>query len=463
MRLQQLPARVVGTADGGVNWGGDSIVTADDQALVPVWTLATEDVTIPNVASGDAMTPERLAELRTVLATLADSPIATLEAHPLTAKRPRSGGISLHAASPLAQNLSQLVSQTAKSAPAAANVAATGEVLYRMVVPAKVAAQVGKGLVRPMASKAAAGGVHSALVNSSGIAAQASFVPVAGQAAAAGAATGAASTAGVAVASAGARTVAAPLVLMAVAVVVSAYADHNREQALGRITDLLEKLHEDKLEDERSRLDGCRDAIEKATAVLLDQGRVGAALGLDSTVYAINVSIQRATRRLGKWQRALAEIHGPVELAAVLKSFPGVTEKSGGEFRAHLELANLAIALKRRVLVLQAVEHAQLEGANHPFKTFVRTLKNDEQRVNELESGIVSVLRGLATLELKRYGGIRSVMFSQGEVDDLLRRTASGRLAMRSTPPICTPTSRSRSNAVPTGRSLSSQLLLHSR
>ena len=152
--------------------------------------LATEDVSVPDVTGGAQMTPERLAELRTVLTTLADSPIATLVAHPVTSKRPRSGGISLHATSPLAQNLSQLVSQTAKSAPAAANVTASGEVLYRMVVPAKVAAQVGKGLVRPMASKAAAGGVRSALVNSSGIAAQASFVPVAGQAAAAGAATG---------------------------------------------------------------------------------------------------------------------------------------------------------------------------------------------------------------------------------------------------------------------------------
>ena len=41
--------------------------------------------------------------------------------------------------------------------------------------------------------------------------------------------------------------------------------------------------------------------------------------------------------------------------------------------------------------------------------------------MNELESGIVSVLRGLVTLQLKRYGGVRSVMFTQGEVDDLLR------------------------------------------
>ncbi|OBG23478.1 hypothetical protein A5765_18750 [Mycolicibacterium celeriflavum] len=396
-------------------------MTAEDQPLVPVWTLATEHVNVPDLIGEGTMTPERLAELRTVLATLADSPIATLEAYPVSTKDTRSGGISLHAASPLAQSLSQLVSQTAKSTPAAANVAATGEVLYRMVVPAKVAAQVGHGVIRPMASKAAVGGVRSALVSSKGIAAQATFVPVAGQAATAGAATGAAGAAGIAAAGAGALTVAAPLVLMAVAVGVSAYADHKREQALDRITDLLDKLHEDKLEDERSQLDGCRDAINKATAILLDQGRVGVSLGLDSTVYAINVAIERAFRRLNKWRSELSKIHGPVELAAARKAFPGVTQENGGEFRVHLEIANLAIALKRRVLVLQAVEHAQLEGANHPLKRFVQVLQEDEKRVNELESGIVSVLQGLGSLELKRYGGIRSAVFTPGEVDELLK------------------------------------------
>ena len=387
-------------------------MTAEDRPMVPVWTLATEEINIPDVAREAAMTPARLAELRMVLATLANTPIATLEAHPITTERRRSEGISLHAASPLAQNLSTLMSQTAKSSPAMADVAASGEVLYRMVLPAKVAAQVGKGLMQPMASKAAAGGVHSALVNSGKIASQATFVPVAGQATAAGAA---------AVGAVWTLTVAAPLMMMAVAVGASAYADHKREQALERITGLLEKLHEHRLDDERSQLDGCRDAITKATAVLLDQGRVGASLGLDATVYAINVAVERATRRVSQWQRALSEIHGPVELAKVKDSFPGVTEIDGGEFRAHLELANLAIALKRRVLVLQAVEHAQLEGANHPFKRFIQALKDDEQRVNELESGIAAVLGGLSKLELKRYGGIRSVMFTQGEVDDLLR------------------------------------------
>ena len=105
-----------------------------------------------------------------------------------------------------------------------------------MVVPAKVAAQVTGGIVKPMTSKAISGGIHSALTNGSKIAAQATFVPVAGKAAVAGAAGGSAGTAGMAAAGAGALTVAAPLVLMAVAVGISAHADRQRQQALERIT-----------------------------------------------------------------------------------------------------------------------------------------------------------------------------------------------------------------------------------
>lgn len=70
-----------------------------------------------------------------------------------------------------------------------------------MVVPAKVASQVSKGLVKPMASKAVSGGVYSALRDSTGIVSKATFVPVAGT----GATTGAA-TAGVGLAGAGALT-----------------------------------------------------------------------------------------------------------------------------------------------------------------------------------------------------------------------------------------------------------------
>lgn len=394
-------------------------MTGDNKALVPVWTLATETVSVPNILGDDGMTPARLAELRTVLATLAGSPIVTLEAHPMPTKRDRTGGIVLHAASPLAQHLSQLVTQTAKSAHSTPNVAAAGDVLYRMVVPAKVAAQVGSGLVKPMVSKAVAGGVYSGLRDSVGVVANATFVPVAGKAAVAGAATGSAATAGAAVASAGALTVAAPLVLMAVAVGVSAHADHQRQKAIERITGLLEQLQDDKLEEERISLDACSDTIISATSVLLDDGEPGLSLGLDSATHDITKAFAATRRRLTRWEAALNAFDGPVALDELTKSFPGINEE-GSRFRAHLEIARVAIALKRRVLVLQAVDHAQ-KNPNNPFKNFIGKLHNDEQSVNELESGINSVLLRLSALELKRPGGFRVPAFTPGEVDNLLK------------------------------------------
>ncbi|MGV9565778.1 hypothetical protein [Streptomyces sp. NPDC003480] len=393
-------------------------MTEDRKAIVPVWTLATGDVRVPALTGDEPMTAERLAELRSVLAVLADEPIATLEVHPLPDKLDRSRGIPLDAASPLAQHLSQLITQSARSSSAAATATAAGEGLYRMVVPAKVAAQLGQGIIRPMASKAAAGGIHSALVNSTGIAAQATFVPV-GKAAAAGAVGGAGATAGVAVAGSAALTVAAPLVLMAVAVGVSAHADYKRQQAIEHITELLEQLHEQKLDDERSELDGCRDAIDKATAILLDQGKLGVSLGLDSAVHAISKALAAADRRLAQWQSALDKLPDgkAVEIDTLTESFPGVDDH-GGTFRTHLELAALAIALKRRVIVLQAVEHAQSDPGNS-FANFARALKADQQRLDNLESSIAGVLERLSALELARPQGLWPV-FTTGEVDRLM-------------------------------------------
>jgi hypothetical protein len=394
-------------------------MTDDRKAIVPVWTLATGDVRVPAVAGDEPMTAERLAELRSVLAGLADEPIATLEVHPLPDKLDRSRGIPLDAASPLAQHLSQLITQSARSSSVAATATAAGEGLYRMVVPAKVAAQFGQGIVRPMAAKGVAGGIRGALVNSTGIVGGATFVPV-GKAAAAGAVGGAGATAGVAVAGSAALTVAAPLVLMAVAVGVSANADCKRQQAIEHITELLEQLHEEKLDDERSELDGCRDAIDKATAILLDQGKLGVSLGLDSAVHAISKALAAADRRLVQWQSALDKLPDgkAVEIGTLTKSFPGIDDQ-GGTFRTHLELAALAIALKQRVIVLQAVEHAQSDPGNL-FENFARALKTDHQRLDKLESSIAGVLRRLSALELARPQGLRPV-FTTGEVDRLMR------------------------------------------
>jgi prefoldin subunit 5 len=384
-----------------------------DSAVVPIWTLSTsqQSIQVPAVADHGTLTPERLTELRSALATFASAPLVTLEAHPLAKKRNRSAGLPLDAVSPLAQALSRLVAANAKSVPAVAQVAQSSEALYRMVVPAKVAAEVGKGLVKPMSSKAVAGGIHGSLVGAKGIAANATFVPV--KAAAAGAATG---TAAGAVA---AMTVAAPLVLLAVAVGASAYADHQRQKAIERITELLEQLHDDKLERERNELDGCRDAIDKATGLLLDRGKVGASLGLDSAVHAISTAIQNADRRVKKWEAALDSFAGDrVEVSELEAKFPGVGD-DGGTFRTHLELAALAIALKRRVIILQGVEAAQSDPDNQ-FENFVRSLKTDQQRILELEARIDQVLRRLSELQVRTPNRLIDRLMTHKQVDELL-------------------------------------------
>ncbi|MER8115325.1 hypothetical protein [Streptomyces sp. NPDC094031] len=396
-------------------------MTDDRKTTVPVWTLATADVRVPGLAVGESMTAERLAELRGVLAALADEPIVTLEVHPLPDKIDRGRGIPLDAASPLAQHLTQFITQSTRSSLTAARATASGENLYRMVVPAKVAAQFGQGIVRPMVPRGAVGGIYGELVNSTGrIASKARFVPVGG-AAAAGTVGGAGATASAAAAGGTALTVAAPLVLMAVAVGVSAHADRRRQQAIAHIRELLERLQEEKLDDERSTLDGCRGAIDKATAILLDQGKLGVSLGLDSAVHAIDTALSKADGRLTRWQGALDGLREgeAVELGTLTKAFPGVDDH-GGTFRTHLELASLAIALKRRVVVLQAVEHAQSNDGN-PFENFTRELRRDQQHLDEMESSIAGVLVRLSALELARPSGLRAPVFTTGEVDRLMR------------------------------------------
>ena len=383
---------------------------SDDQdTVVPLYTLATDDVgTLPVPADVDGITPERLRELRSALAVLADAPIATLEVHRAPERIDTSRGIPLDVASPLAQHLSQLVSSTSRAAKGG-----SGEVLYRMVVPEKVAGQLGAGVL-PMASKVVPGGIYSAMVGKSGIAAQASFVPVAGKTGLAGGAAGAGAVGAGAV-----MTIAAPLVLMAVAAGLSAHAEQQRREQMEKIAGLLEKADKARLESERNQLDGCRSAIDKATAVLLDEGRIGASLGLDSAAHAIDTAVATADRRLGTWEKTLADLpEGKVELGQLRDLLPGVDDDAG-EFQIQLELAGLALALKRRVTLLQAVEHAQLEEGNL-FENFTRTLRLDQKNVERVESGLYRVLSTLSQVRLDRSHGIRDIVFRAGQVDELL-------------------------------------------
>lgn len=388
-----------------------------DGTIVPVWTLSTiQDATVPAFADEGPLSSERLSELRSALTAFASAPLVTLEAHPLPAKRERASGLPLDAMSPLAKELSRLVTHSSKE-PAVAQVAQSSEVLYRMHVPAKVAAQFGKGLVKQMPSKAVDGGVYGDLVGRTGVVAKATFVPV--EAASAGAKGTIIGAAAGTAATGTAMTVAAPLVLMAVAVGASAYADHERQKAIENITELLEKLHVDKLEHERSELDGCRDAIDKATTLLLDRGKVGASLGLDSAVHAISTATQNAETRVKKWEKALdALADNRVDVTELEMAFPGITH-DGGEFRAHLELAALAIALKRRVVVLQGVEVGQ-SNEDNPFENFVRSLRDDQQRIADLEGRLENVLRRLSALELRSPKRLIDKVMTRKQVDNLL-------------------------------------------
>lgn len=385
--------------------------------IVPVWTLTTvQGATVPTFGDEGGLSSERLSELRSALTAFASAPLVTLEAHPLPARRERLNGLPLDAMSPLARELSRLVTRSS-SEPMVAQVSQSSEVLYRMHVPAKVASQFGKGLVKQMPSKAVDGGVYGDLIGGTGVVAKATFVPVEAATAGAkgtviGAAAGTAAT-GTAI------TVAAPLVLLAVAVGASAYADHERHKAIENITELLEKIHVDKLESERSALDGCRDAIDKATTLLLDHGKVGASLGLDSAVHAISTATHNAERRVKKWEAALDAVAGNrVDAAELEAAFPGITGE-GGEFRAHLELAALAIALKRRVVVLQGVEVGQ-SNEDNPFENFVRSLRDDQQRIADLEGRVENVLRRLSALELRSPKRLIDKVMTRKQVDSLL-------------------------------------------
>lgn len=397
-------------------------MTSHPASASPVWTLATSTETTPAVPldTSDTLSSERLAELRSALASFASTPLVTLEAHVLPERRKSPTGIPLDAASPLAKEISRLVTEHADRVPAVADVAESSEVLYKMVVPAKVANQVGKGLVKSMPSQKAASGVYDNLVDAAtGVTvAKATFVPVE-RATAGVASSGAAGTAVGAAAAGSAVTVAAPLVLMAVAVGASAYADQQRQEAIDKLGELLEKLNNDALDRERNELDGCQDAIDKATALLLDRGRVGASLGLDSAVHAISQATRAATRRVRRWEASLAALEGDaVELAQLEEAFPGISEQ-GGEFRAHVELAALAIALKRRVNVLQGVEAGQSETDN-PFEHFVRSLQKDQERIDELEARIQRVLLTLSHLELRSPTRLVDRVMTRGQVDGLL-------------------------------------------
>ncbi|MGC4903933.1 hypothetical protein ACLQ2Y_31930 [Micromonospora echinospora] len=394
-----------------------------DHMQVPVWTLATDAERVLRAAqlpvAHEGMTPERLAGLRQALAAFLDTPLVTVEAYPLPAEAHLRGGRLLDAASPLAVELRNLLKMPANASRSVTGAAKSTETLYRMVVPRTVAAQLGEGLVRSMPSKAAAGGIYSDILGNAGIVKKATFVPVVADAAPPSANAAVSGTAR-AVTGAGMVTAAASFVLLAVATAASVYAEEQRRKAMERVTELLEELTADNLDAERDRLNGATTAVERATALLLDKGEAGHSLGLDAAVHTVDTAIAAAARRAGTWRAKLAAFSSEgVEIADLVKAFPGIDQPNGA-FRVELRLASLAIATKRRVAVLQAVEHAQ-KSPGLDFHRFMAMLQNEQRSVDELQGELRTLLVELAELRLRApTKSFTDRLLTQGEVNNLL-------------------------------------------
>lgn len=398
-------------------------MAAQDGGLsVPVWLIGTEESGFSgDVAASmptEGFTAERLAQLRDGLADLMDTPLVSLEAYPLPIENTIKGGRLLDAASPLATCLTNLIQHSSSSLKAASpGVTQGGETLYRMVVPAGIATQMGSGLARAMPSAAAATGIHSGILGRAGIVGQATFVPVAPRIGVGATAAGGAATATGAVALA---TVAAPLVLLAIGAAMTIYAEEQRRRALERITELLQELKQAHLDDQRDSLKASSRAIDRAAAVVLDKGAIGHSLGLDSAVHAVDTAVEAAVRRVAQWQRTLDTFGAPgLTISQLKKAYPGI-DKVEGEFCAEIRLAAFAIAAKRRVAALQSVEHAQREP-DLTFTRFASVLRSEQETVDRLEQDLATFLNCLMRIQIRPPAGVIDKVLTRNQVRQLLK------------------------------------------
>jgi hypothetical protein len=404
-----------------------------DEQIVPVWTLSSggaDDALVAQLQGPDQeLSGTRLSRLRAALTALSDDPPVVLERHAVTPDDLPDAGRVVAAASPLARSLAEIIGST-RRAGAAESAAGTTEVLYRMIVPQRLAGQLAQGAARPMS--AGGNAIYGAIRDRTQVVGQARFVPVSAGAAAGGVA--AAGGAGVV----GAVVAAAPVVLLLAATAGSIHAEEQRRRALERVEDALNDLKEDSLDKERDELNGAVGAIAKATALLADEGRLGVSLGLDSAVNRIDTALSRAERRVGEWERTLDGLGTAATPKDLQAAFAGI-EAEGGEFEAKLRMAGFAIAMKRRVAILQAAEHTQAD-TKLSLSRFNRELARDTGDLDRLEQRMAIVLERLSEVLIKTPDRRRGIVYLPAEVRELLQWTPRlRRLAVAETPAARTP------------------------
>ena len=387
---------------------------------IPIWSLATaasdDGETVNWDAPDEGFSLERLDRLRRVLAVYDDNPPVLLERHAVRLADLPQGGRELPASSPILKSLSDLVGKTKDLKPTEKGVA--DGVLYRMVVPKEIAGDMSKGLARSMkATGDKSGAIYSGILGQKGIVANAKFLPVA----ASGGAAGAAATAGAAVTAGSIAVAAAPFVIMLVATAASVHAEEQRRAAIERLQKTLDEMRHEELENERDELNGSVPAIAKATAILADEGRLGHSLGLDSATHAIDTAVSRADRRIADWERNLEKLGAGATPDDLKKGFPGIDDDNG-EFKTKLRMAVFAMATKRRLAVLQAAEHTQI-NPDISLARFTRALDRETEELDELERRMAAFLLGLTSLEIKVPGralGLPFMGFDAGDVRSFL-------------------------------------------
>ncbi|OZF48307.1 hypothetical protein CH293_18540 [Rhodococcus sp. 14-2470-1b] len=130
--------------------------------------------------------------------------------------------------------------------------------------------------------------------------------------------------------------------------------------------------------------------------------------------------------RIQKWESRLrAFTKRRAEAGHLQKAFPGIGEHHG-EFHSHVDLAKLAFELHKRLAVVQAIEHAQLNPGN-AFERFSGALRESSKRVDLLQNRLSDVLLRLSKLEVDRSHGVRDFVFKSSEVDTILRTSRSVR------------------------------------
>ena len=381
---------------------------------LPFWILSSgpeEPLPIDVRVKGEGLTAAKLQQLRSALAAFADDPPVTLERYELPAGS-ITGGHLVAQGAPILKHLAQIIGPKA----AAANgTSAGGETLYRMVVDQRIAGQLAQGLARPM--NAAGGGIYGDILGNGGrIAAKARFMPVA---AAEGGGVGLAAAGGAAIGLGGAAVAAAPFVIMMIAAASEIYAEEQRRRALERIESSLKEILNNDLDQEMAAINGAMPALAKATSLLVDEGRLGAALGIDAAVNAIDTAIARAEHRAQRWLGEVSQLSQKATVDQIEKAFPGVKD-GDGRFVAELRMAGLAIAAKRRIMVLQAVEHAQInQGLS--LKSFLAEIGHESTALNELEASLIDLLTRLSEVPIRVGGGIRDRILLSHDADELLK------------------------------------------